>query len=160
MDLRDGEKRPFKSRTSRQITPSVPVHASSGEDNREAAKALPLEMANTLIHLRCHAKCAERHKMGGTSQHLPARREVTKSTVTDFGQTAYGHKGLSDFGETKMSDFGPNLGGRLWPRLVFQSGERCWHCPSPSDLATSSGRKKQSHRLRGNPCPSMSGECD
>ena len=45
------------------------------KDNREASKALPQEMA---IHLRCHAKCAERRKTGGTSRHLPAAREVTK----------------------------------------------------------------------------------
>ena len=60
------------------VRPSVPVQASSGEDNREAAKALPQEMANILIHLRCHAKCADRRKTGGTSRHLPAAREVTK----------------------------------------------------------------------------------
>ena len=36
------------------VRPSVPVHASSRDS--DAAKALPQETANILIHLRCHAK--------------------------------------------------------------------------------------------------------
>ena len=60
---RETLKAPRTSRPNQGSDPQSPSkRLQERTTNREAAKALPQEMANILIHLRCHAKCAERQE--------------------------------------------------------------------------------------------------